>query len=191
MAPYRRVIPVTAAEPLKGSKEATIFLRATLGYDGPSTVARLTGPQGSAILSSCARADALLIIPPGREAINAGQQLDALLLRDEAEQSALSYEFAAVGESASAPSSRAARLVPSHLRRLSAPRPPPRPRDQAPSRLPHLAAPAPAERATKNFLLVRTWLLATGGCPSAFHGVEDDSRLPIEESGRRIGMRNQ
>jgi molybdopterin molybdotransferase len=42
--------------------------------------ARLTGPQGSGILTSMARADALLIVPEDRPTIAAGDELSALFL---------------------------------------------------------------------------------------------------------------
>jgi molybdopterin molybdotransferase len=102
-SPFRRTIPVAAAEPLKGSKDATVLLRAVLEKDGETVLARLTGPQGSAILSSCARADALLIIPAGRVGVRPGESVDALLLRSESTEPVLS----AYAPSASASSSRA------------------------------------------------------------------------------------
>jgi molybdopterin molybdotransferase len=80
---FRRTIAVIAAEPLKGSKDATVLLRAVLEKAGETVRARLTGPQGSAILSSCARADALLVIPAGRASVTPGEAVDALLLRSE------------------------------------------------------------------------------------------------------------
>src|SRR5438034_458464 len=49
--------------------------------DGALT-ARLTGPQGSGILTSMARANALLIVPEDRPAVPAGTTLHALLFDD-------------------------------------------------------------------------------------------------------------
>lgn len=89
MSPFRRTIAVIAAEPLKGSKDATVLLRAVLEKEGETVLARLTGPQGSAILSSCARADVLLIIPAGRVSVSSGEYVDALFLRIESKESAL------------------------------------------------------------------------------------------------------
>ena len=44
--------------------------------------ARLTGPQGSGILTSMARANALLIVPEDRPAVAPGELLHAMLLDD-------------------------------------------------------------------------------------------------------------
>jgi len=54
------------------------YLRAVVTEDG----ARLTGPQGSGILTSMVLANALLIIPADRPEVPAGAELDALLLDD-------------------------------------------------------------------------------------------------------------
>jgi len=81
-APFRSLQRVIAAETLTGAKTDTVFLRATLEYgDGPLPRARLTGPQGSAILSSLVHADALLVVDGGRTRVEPGEQLDAILLR--------------------------------------------------------------------------------------------------------------
>jgi len=42
----------------------------------------LTGPQGSGILTSMARANALLIVPADMPAVAAGTELEALMLDD-------------------------------------------------------------------------------------------------------------
>ena len=80
---FRRPVPVTLAEEISIAAPLTHFLRARLehGPDGP--VARLTGPQGSGLMSSMAQADALLVIPPETPKVAAGQMVAALLLRDE------------------------------------------------------------------------------------------------------------
>jgi molybdopterin molybdotransferase len=49
--------------------------------DGVPT-ARLTGPQGSGILTSMARANALLVVPEDRPSVAAGDTLNALVLDD-------------------------------------------------------------------------------------------------------------
>ena len=56
-------------------------LRATVEREGGTLVARLTGPQGSGLLTSMARADALLVLSPDRPAVAAGETVDALMLR--------------------------------------------------------------------------------------------------------------
>jgi molybdopterin molybdotransferase len=44
--------------------------------------ARLTGPQGSGILTSMARADGLLIVPADVDVVSEGMELSAMLLDD-------------------------------------------------------------------------------------------------------------
>src|SRR5205814_69776 len=60
------------------------FLRAVVRPEGTggTLVARLTGPQGSGILTSMARANALLIVPEDRAEVSTGDTLAALLLDD-------------------------------------------------------------------------------------------------------------
>mgnify|MGYP001556303521 CR=1 FL=1 len=83
---YRRPVPVTLAEPVSIGAKLTHFLRAVVSIDGDGTAsARLTGPQGSGILTSMARAHALLIVPEDRPQVAAGETLHALLLGDDAE----------------------------------------------------------------------------------------------------------
>jgi molybdopterin molybdotransferase len=80
---FRRTVPVVVEEAIKLGPPLRHFLRAivTPRQDG-ALGARLTGPQGSGILTSMARADALLIIPEDRPAIAAGETLDALVFDD-------------------------------------------------------------------------------------------------------------
>jgi molybdopterin biosynthesis enzyme len=61
----------------------THFLRVTVHDGGGALHARLTGPQGSGLLTSMARADALLVVPLehfGRGPVPAGSTLQALPL---------------------------------------------------------------------------------------------------------------
>jgi len=46
--------------------------------------ARLTGPQGSGLLTSMARANALLVVPADRTVVAAGETVHALLLSEDA-----------------------------------------------------------------------------------------------------------
>jgi molybdopterin biosynthesis enzyme len=46
-------------------------------------LARLTGPQGSGILTSMSRADALLIVPEDRVRVEAGEHVHAFLLTED------------------------------------------------------------------------------------------------------------
>ncbi len=69
------------------------FLRATLLPDGAGGwLARLTGPQGSGILTSVARADALLVVPLDVAVVEPGAELLALPLRG-ADDAAASSPF--------------------------------------------------------------------------------------------------
>jgi molybdopterin molybdotransferase len=82
---HRRPVPVTIEEPVSIGAKLTHFLRAvvTMKPDGTLT-ARLTGPQGSGILTSMTRANALLIVPEDRPHVKAGEKLHAILLNDSA-----------------------------------------------------------------------------------------------------------
>jgi molybdopterin molybdotransferase len=78
--PFRRTVPVRLAEPIQLKPRLQHFLRAVVtdGSHGPE--ARLTGPQGSGILSSMILANALLILPEGQLETPAGATVRALLL---------------------------------------------------------------------------------------------------------------
>ena len=81
--PFRRTIPVVAAEDITLGPRLQHFLRVVLsGASGSMPRAHLTGPQGSGILSSMARADALLIVPEDQPHVPAGTILTALVLDD-------------------------------------------------------------------------------------------------------------
>ncbi len=78
---HRRPVKVTLEQPVEIGARLTHFLRAivTTQPSGELT-ARLTGPQGSGILTSMARANALLVVPEDQPVHAAGAQLSALLL---------------------------------------------------------------------------------------------------------------
>jgi len=80
--PFRRTIDVRLTEPIRLKPRLQHFLRAvvTEGPGGPA--ARLTGPQGSGILTSMILANALLIVPEGQFETPAGATVRALLLDD-------------------------------------------------------------------------------------------------------------
>jgi len=80
---FRRPVPVRLSETLTIAAPLTHFFRALVTPSDEGLSAALTGPQGSGLLSSMARANALLVIPPERTRIEAGQLVDALLLRDD------------------------------------------------------------------------------------------------------------
>jgi molybdopterin molybdotransferase len=80
--PFRRTVRVEVSEPLHYPPRLTHFLRAVVTDEGGRLRARLTGPQGSAILTSMTRANALLILPAERDDAAPGDELDAMLLDD-------------------------------------------------------------------------------------------------------------
>lgn len=81
--PFRRTVPVTLREPVRVGANLQHFLRAivTPAPEG-GLHARLTGPQGSGILTSMVLANALLIIPEGQPETPAGATAVALVLDD-------------------------------------------------------------------------------------------------------------
>lgn len=86
---HRRPVTATLEEPVRIGAKLTHFLRAivTTQPDG-SLTARLTGPQGSGILTSMSLANALLVVPEDRPELPAGERLSALLLTEDASTSA-------------------------------------------------------------------------------------------------------
>lgn len=76
--PFRRTVPVTVREPITLGPKLRHFLRVIV----EERDARLTGPQGSGILTSMARANALLIVPAELSSVAAGTVLQALVLDD-------------------------------------------------------------------------------------------------------------
>lgn len=76
--PFRAPTTVTVSETIKLGPRLQHFLRAVV-TDGE---ARLTGPQGSGILTSMVKANALLVIPEGQHETLAGSAATALVLDD-------------------------------------------------------------------------------------------------------------
>ena len=78
---FRRLIPARLADPVRTAAGVTTLLRVRLarGEDG-TTEARLTGPQGSGILTSMAAADGLLTVPEGIDRYEAGSVVEVLPL---------------------------------------------------------------------------------------------------------------
>lgn len=78
---FRRPVSVTLEEPVRIGARLTHFLRAVVtAQPSGALTARLTGPQGSGILTSMARANALLVVPEDKPEHAAGDTLSALLL---------------------------------------------------------------------------------------------------------------
>ncbi len=88
---FRRPVPVVMEEAVVINAELTHFLRAVITPHPAFFTARLTGPQGSGILTSMSLANALLVVPPSRRRIEAGETLHAIPLGADAE---LSTHFA-------------------------------------------------------------------------------------------------
>ena len=76
-----------AGRPLTTAQSMTWEIAARTGL----VTARLTGPQGSGILTSMSRANALLVVPEDRPVVEAGETLHALPFGDSA---GLTAEFA-------------------------------------------------------------------------------------------------
>jgi molybdopterin molybdotransferase len=77
--PFPAPLPVVLDEPVRTAAPLAHLLRATLeaGADG-RLHARLTGPQGSGVQSSVARADAYLVVPESADGAPAGARLWAI-----------------------------------------------------------------------------------------------------------------
>jgi molybdopterin molybdotransferase len=80
--PFRRTVAVRVTEPIRLKPRLQHFLRAVVAEGASGPEARLTGPQGSGILTSMIRANALLIIPEGQFDTPSGATVRALLLDD-------------------------------------------------------------------------------------------------------------
>jgi molybdopterin molybdotransferase len=80
--PFRRTVPVSLAEPVSLKPKLQHFLRAVVAEGPHGPEARLTGPQGSGILTSMVRANALLVIPEGQFDTPVGATVQALILND-------------------------------------------------------------------------------------------------------------
>lgn len=80
--PFRGTVPVRIIEPFKSGTSRRDFIRAMVDLEGAEYTATTTGAQGSGILSSMARANALLIVPGEVREVAAGETLQAILLDD-------------------------------------------------------------------------------------------------------------
>ena len=76
---FRRAIEVRVRDNVSILAPLTHFMRAIVSWGGDGAWARLTGPQGSGLLTSMSRANALLVVPPERESIRAGETARAIL----------------------------------------------------------------------------------------------------------------
>jgi molybdopterin molybdotransferase len=74
------VFRVRAAERIPSKPDKTHFQRVMIEDGDPFPLARTTGAQGSGILTSMTRADALFVVPEGRRGVEPGQDGVALRL---------------------------------------------------------------------------------------------------------------
>jgi molybdopterin molybdotransferase len=84
--PFRRSVPVRMAEPISLKPKLQHFLRGIVAEGPEGLEARLTGPQGSGILSSMVRANALLVVPEGQHETPVRTGVQALILNDPVHQ---------------------------------------------------------------------------------------------------------
>jgi molybdopterin molybdotransferase len=81
---FRHTLDVRTHDDISLAAPLTHFLRAIVEWNSGGATARLTGPQGSGLLTSMARANALLVVPAERQVVRAGETLRAILLGDDA-----------------------------------------------------------------------------------------------------------
>src|SRR5690606_9168110 len=80
--PFRSAVVARAAERITLRPRLQHFLRAVISERDDVLEARLTGPQGSGILTSMVRANALLVIPEGQHQTEPGADVLAIRLDD-------------------------------------------------------------------------------------------------------------
>jgi molybdopterin molybdotransferase len=80
--PFRRSVPVRMAEAVSLKPKLQHFLRTVVSETSAGREARLTGPQGSGILTSMVKANALLVVPEGQFETPVGAELAAILKDD-------------------------------------------------------------------------------------------------------------
>ena len=84
---YSPVVEARLADDVASKTGLTQFMRVKLSFDSGEWVAKLTGPQGSGILSSVAEADGLLVMPEDVDEMPAGSKVKVvrLLASDDAQ----------------------------------------------------------------------------------------------------------
>jgi molybdopterin molybdotransferase len=81
---FRRTIDVRLREDVSIAAPLTHFMRAIVKWEDGVAWAQLTGPQGSGLLTSMSRANALLVVPPDRTTMRAGETAHALPIGESA-----------------------------------------------------------------------------------------------------------
>jgi molybdopterin molybdotransferase len=84
--PFRRTVPARVAEAIKVKPKLQHFLRGVAGHTPEGLEVRLTGPQGSGILTSMVHANVLVILPEGQFETPAGDMVQVLMLDDPVHQ---------------------------------------------------------------------------------------------------------
>lgn len=85
---FRRALTAELEEPVSIGAKLMHFLRAVTRVRDDGTLSvRLTGPQGSGILTSMSLANALLVVPEDRPRVDAGEHLNVLPLAEDAQLS--------------------------------------------------------------------------------------------------------
>ena len=74
-------------EPVETDPAKVVFLRVTVTEEFGTAVARLSGGQGSNVLSALAAADAFAVIPVGTAAVAEGDSVEVELFRHPARRS--------------------------------------------------------------------------------------------------------
>jgi molybdopterin molybdotransferase len=85
---HRKLLPVRLTEAVEIAAPLTHFMRAIVTRDDDGEfVCQLAGSQSSAVLTAMARANALLVVPAGRQSNPAGSRLNAVPLTDDLQMS--------------------------------------------------------------------------------------------------------
>src|SRR5262249_8637231 len=79
---FRHTVRARVAEKIVLGPRLRHFLRAIVSGDDGDLSVKLTGPQGSGILTSMTKANALLIVPESRPEVAVGEHLDVIRLDD-------------------------------------------------------------------------------------------------------------
>jgi molybdopterin molybdotransferase len=74
------VVEAITLEPISNNDKRRVFNRAIVGQRDGQYYARLTGPQGSGILTSMAMANGLAIVPEDRPRVEAGEKVQVMML---------------------------------------------------------------------------------------------------------------
>lgn len=77
---HRRIVTCVAAEPMDVPAALTYYQRVSITRGASSLSARLTGPQGSGLVTGLATADGLAVIPPETTSVQKGDPIEVLLL---------------------------------------------------------------------------------------------------------------